>query len=441
MNREMNKYISLTSDVYQQKIIECFEVVQNEIETSFNKIDSYLDSILNISCDSLNSKTLKNEACVPIFDQPQNKFEKSNFSQQLYQDIQPLIIYTFNNQIKLKDQLLNQTQTNQEIQSLTNQSNIKPFNYQLISQYSISQNEWCFAIAINKDCSILLAGCYSQIKVFEFKQGITKQTQILSDHKNQVYTLNFMKKSNQFISGSCKSMIIWQLNYNNQWISQYILNGHTHYIMCLILNNNEDLIVSGSDDNTIKFWMNKNEWSCQQTIKDHSGSVFGLSLNQQQNRIVSCGSDQLLLIMEQQGQNKDWIVIQKITVEQIAYRVCFIDNNMFTLSLHGKEQISVFEMNSINQQFTKTTDINVKYGQYDDCLFAQQYINSKCIVASKNGEYVNLITKKLNGHFVTQQSIHFNTHLLYGGMSDNGEYLITWDNKSNQIQIRTYQQL
>ncbi|CAD8214639.1 unnamed protein product [Paramecium octaurelia] len=256
----MNKKIGIISDVYQEKMMECFEDVQNQIESSFNKVDSYLDSLLNDTSHSFNVNTFQLHPFVP----PSIQFHNSNFLQSLYQVIQPLIKLNINNQLELKHQSLNQT----------TQLNLKPFTYQLIPQYSIQQTQTCFAIAINKDCSILLAGCYSQIKVFEFKQGITKQTQILSDHKNQVYTLNFMKKSNQFISGSCKSMIIWQLNYNNQWISQYILNGHTHYIMCLILNNNEDLIVSGSDDNTIKFWMNKNEWSCQQTIKDHSGSII-----------------------------------------------------------------------------------------------------------------------------------------------------------------------
>ncbi|CAD8214035.1 unnamed protein product [Paramecium octaurelia] len=270
---------------------------------------------------------------------------------------------------------------------------------------------------------------------------MTKQTQILSEHKGDVCTLNFMKKSNQFISGSSDFIIIWQQNQNNQWISQNKLNGHTNNILCLILNNNEDLIVSGSSDITIKIWMKKNEWQCQQTIKDHSHWVQSLSFNLQQNRVVSCGYDKLILIMEQQGQNKEWIVIQKITVEQIAFRVCFIDNNMFTLSEHGKEQISIFEMNSINQQFTKTTDIHVQCGSDLHCLFAQQYINQKCILVSKNGEYVNLIRKTLNGQFVTQQSIHFNTNKLFGGMSDNGEYLITWDDKSKQIQIRGYQEL
>ncbi|CAD8192433.1 unnamed protein product [Paramecium pentaurelia] len=338
---------------------------------------------------------------------------------------------------KIQNQNILQSQSNQKIQSFNNKS----FIYQLIPEYSILQKEICYSIAINHDCSIFLVGCDSQIKVFEFKQGMIKQTQILSKHKYFVYTLNFMNKSNQFISGSAdKSIIIWQTNQKNQWIPQQILNGHSSIIYCLILNNNEDLIITGSSDNTIKFWMKMNIWTCQQTIKDHSFSVFGLSVNSQQNKVISCGYDKLILIMEQQGMNKEWIVIQKITVEQFNYRVCFIDNNMFTLSQYSKEYISVYEMNRINQQFTKISDIEVKCGSDTNCLFPQQYINSKCILVSKNGQYVNLIRKKINGEFLNQQSIHFNTFDLFGRMSDDGQYLITWDDKSNQIQIRKYKE-
>ncbi|CAD8167940.1 unnamed protein product [Paramecium octaurelia] len=96
-----------------------------------------------------------------------------------------------------------------------------------------------------------------------------KQTQILGEHKDLVYTLNFMKKSYQFISGSCdKSIIIWQQNENNQWVSKYILNGHCNIIYCLLLNSNEDLIVSGSEDNTIKFWMKRVNGSVSKQLKN-----------------------------------------------------------------------------------------------------------------------------------------------------------------------------
>ncbi|CAD8130624.1 unnamed protein product [Paramecium sonneborni] len=122
-----------------------------------------------------------------------------------------------------------------------------------------------------------------------------------------VYTLNFMKKQNQFISGK-----------NNEWISQQRLNGHIGYIFCLILNNNEDIIISGSADKTIKFWMNKNKWLlCQQTITDHSNYIYELSLSQQQNRVISCGYDKQILIIEQSQQKKNALQYKRLQLNNM----------------------------------------------------------------------------------------------------------------------------
>ncbi|CAD8131100.1 unnamed protein product [Paramecium sonneborni] len=342
-------------------------------------------------------------------------------------------------EIKSVSTLIN-IEPSQTIES-SHQYNLNTFNYQLIQEYSISQYEFCCAIAVDNYCSTLVAGCNSIIKVFQFNQGKINQIQSLNEHKDWVLTLNFMKKSKQFISGSQdKSIIIWKLNQNNEWSSQQILNGHISWIECLVINTNEDLIISGSQDATIKFWIKKNEWLCQQTIIDHSKSVNGLSLNQQQNRILSCGIDEFILIIEQSGQNTEWRVLQKITVEKSGWRVCFIDNNTFMYSPGGKEQISFFEMNINNKQFTKTRDILIQSGIDCNPRFPQQYINSKRILMSKNGEYVNLIRQKQNGEFLTEQSIHFGISSLYGAMTDDGEYLITWDRASYQIQIRRYQE-
>ncbi|CAD8156365.1 unnamed protein product [Paramecium pentaurelia] len=359
-------------------------------------------------------------------------FQKLTQSDQLYQK---------NLQQKIQEILLLNTKMNipqsQTIQ-LSQQSINKPFTYQVIQEYSMSQNNWCSALAINKDCSTLLAGSNSQIQVFEFNKGMLKLIQSLNEHKGYVNTLNFMKSSNQFISGSHDQfIIIWEKQQQNQWISKQKLNGHRGYIFCLVLNNNENLIISGSTDKCIKFWIKKNEWTCQQTIKDHTSEVYQLSLNQQQNRLVSCGYDGLIIIIEQSEQNQEWIVKQKIEVEQFGYRVCFIDNNMFTFSPNNTEQISVYKLNN---QFIKTYDIPVKCGSVDCCLFPQQYINSKCMLVSKNGEYVNFIKKKENGDLLTEQSIHFGTYFIYGAISDDGQYFITWDSQSNQIKIREFQE-
>ncbi|CAD8155287.1 unnamed protein product [Paramecium pentaurelia] len=247
-----------------------------------------------------------------------------------------------------------------------------------------------------------------------------------------------MNKSNQFISASHdKQIIIWSINHNNQWISSQKLNGHSDWIFCLVLNKNEDLIISGSDDKTIKFWQKKQQWLCSQTITDHTDIVCGLSLNEQQNKLISCGYDKFILIIEQSSQDYKWNVIQKITVEQYGYRLCFINDNVFTFQPYSKELMHVYEMSNTNKQYSKTKDILVK-SDYNGCevYFPQQYINSKCLLVNKNGYNVNLIRKNQNDDFITLQSIQFGTNFLFGQMSEDGEYLITWDDKSNEIQIR-----
>ncbi|CAD8133773.1 unnamed protein product [Paramecium pentaurelia] len=188
---------------------------------------------------------------------------------------------------------------------------------------------------------------------------------------------------------------------------------------------------------TIKFWQKQNEWLCSQTITDHNHYVWGLSQNEQQNRVISCGEDKLILVMEQQ--NKQWIVIQKITVETEGFRLCFIDNNTFTFQPWQKEYMHVFEINSTNKQYSKTKDIPVDGGG-DTSFFPQQYIKYKCILVNKNASNVSLIRKKQNGEFIIEQSIDFGTYHIYGQMTDDGQYLITWDDKSKEYQIRKYQE-
>ncbi|CAD8106202.1 unnamed protein product [Paramecium primaurelia] len=399
-----------------QKTNLCWTSKFNPLLEQFNQFEQYNKCKELLSCLLLGSQNFDSEQKQLI-----NIQQKTNE------------IECLNSNLNIKEQ--------QNIQSI-HPIDLKPFNYQILQQSSISQSELCLAIAIDNDCSTLVAGCDSKIKVYEFKQEIIKEIQTINEHNGWVFTLNFMKKSKQFISGSLdKTIRIWKQNENNLWSSLQILNGHNEGITCLVLNINEDLIISGSYDKTIKFWIKKNEWLCQQTIRDHSDEIYGLSLNQQQNRIISCGYDKLILIIEYQEQNTEWKVIQKINIDNCGFRICFIDNNIFTLSPYNQEYISVFEMNTMNKQFTKTRDITIKCGSDNNCLFPQQYINSKCILLSKNGEYVNFISKKQNGEFLTEQSIHFGTNCLIGGISENGQYLITWDDKSNQIQIRKYHEL
>ncbi|CAD8204816.1 unnamed protein product [Paramecium pentaurelia] len=434
---------------YQNKVEECLQGVQQYLDCSYDKIDSYLDQLL---LDPYPYVPIKNlNLALPVIQLFQPSIQP--LINQLIEEVKPIINLTFYKQIKqqqenldcLQQQLIQQQtkqiqQQNQIIQDNHHQSNLKRFNYNLIQKYYIQQWEYCYAIAINQDNSIVLAGCDSKIKIFEFKQEQLIQIQLLSDHQSNVTTLNFMKKSNQFISGSSdNSIIIWSMDQHNQWICSQKLNEHKDLINCLLLNNNEDIIISGSNDKSIKFWIKQNEWICSQTITDHTDDVLGLSLNEKQNRVISCDKDKLILIIEQSSQDQKWSIIQQIIVDEWGLRLCFIIDNLFIFQPYHQEKMHVYELNNNNKQYSKTKEIAVKCGN-NSCYywFPQQYIKSKCLFVNKNGQNVNLIRKNQNGDFITQQSIEFKHYYIFGQMSENGEYLITWDYDSKAIQIRKY---
>ncbi|CAD8142263.1 unnamed protein product [Paramecium pentaurelia] len=321
--------------------------------------------------------------------------------------------------------------------------NVKLFTFDFMKQNIIKQNESCNAIAFNKDYSIVITGCKKDIKVFQNNQGKLNQIQLLSEHTSNVYSLNFLKNINNFVSGSDdSSIIIWQAIGNNQWQSQQKLNGHSLAIFCLLLNNTDDLIISGSADKTIKIWVKQDQWLCQQTITDHTNQVYSISLNEEQNKLISCSFDYQILVIEQQNMDKKWIVKQQIKLDTWGYRLCQINDNQFTFQPYCKQQMHVYEMDNNTKQYRKTKEIAVKSGSsVDNCFFPQQYLKSKCLLVNKNGNYINLMRKTENGDFKVQQSIKIGNFHIYGQLSNDGEYLITWDDGSKEIQIRKCREL
>ncbi|CAD8118427.1 unnamed protein product [Paramecium primaurelia] len=102
--------------------------------------------------------------------------------------------------------------------------------------------------------------------------------------------------------------------------------------------------------------------------------------------------------------------------------------------------MQVYEMNNVSKSFNKTKDVIVNEGNDYYIFFPQQYINSKQLLVNRHDKYVEFIRKTENGQFEIQQSIQFNTKCIFGSLSDEGDYLITWDDSSKEIQIRKYRQ-
>ncbi|CAD8067342.1 unnamed protein product [Paramecium sonneborni] len=439
LNDWILKRIHIIEDV-QNNVQECKSVLDNLI----NKFIPYFNINIEQSgiseIDNLIKGLCKMEIC------EQQLFNLLKQSTEQIKLIIDEILIIIKSQTGKKQKIDIQVQQPQLIKEQKYQVNmlqpkLKQFTFELMKQNTIKQDEWCNAIAFNKDCSIVIAGCQEKIKVFKHKDGKMNQIQILSKHKGDINTLNFMKNNNNFVSGSDdKLIIIWEMNENNLWYCQQILNEHSNLIYCVLLNNSDDLIISGSCDSKIKFWVKQNQWLCQQTITDHTESVYSLSLNEQQNKLISCSWDLQILVIEQSQSAKKWNVIQNIEIDQDGFRLCFINDYQFIFQPKFKEQMHIYEIDINTKQFQKTKEITFKCCSDDYCFFPSQYLKSQSLLLNKNGKNVYVIQKNENGYFTIEQSIEFGDFGVYGQLSDDGKFLITWDNSSKEIQIRQCQE-
>ncbi|CAD8179365.1 unnamed protein product [Paramecium pentaurelia] len=100
-------------------------------------------------------------------------------------------------------------------------------------------------------------------------------------------------------------MIIWSINQNNLCEYKQKLDGHVNFIRYVLINKTYDLIISGSDDRTIKFWQKKFQWNCKQTINDHNNRVLALCINEQQNKLIKCSEEIQYQSLNFQNQTED----------------------------------------------------------------------------------------------------------------------------------------
>ncbi|CAD8198415.1 unnamed protein product [Paramecium octaurelia] len=321
------------------------------------------------------------------------------------------------------------------------------FQYELLPHINIQQ-QTCWAVSINSDDKLLLTGAESNINIMQFKGGAIKKIQTIQKHKSWITTLNFFKQMPLFISGS-SSVKIWSQNILSNPKFLLKLWDHSQNIQCLALrNSNPSVIITGSKDCNIKFWCQKeNQWFCQQTIREHSNIVTGLSLNQEGNSLISCGDDNQILIIKSIDDQR-WNVVQKIQAHGV--RLSFISKETFAFQPWQSDKLELYTYEPQVGYYKKNKELAISgCKQFCTHLFPCSFITSKQILLSKNGYNLNLI--KLNTsssilHGKLEQAIEFNypnnwLGTIFGTMSENGDFLITWDSQSKQIQIRKYKEI
>ncbi|CAD8051925.1 unnamed protein product [Paramecium primaurelia] len=466
-NHDLDTEFVCMNETCQESRIFCFKCLQNEKHKSHVKEIHKIENFENLLCNQIDNLTNELEQKINLISTLFIKFKSAiqvksqiNIKQlnglnitEISQFIQDQI--RIQNESKAMFQLLYRS-TENVVQTLKMYINelfysdhpIKKVKKESITGYRIIhsfEEDQINAIEFISQSNLMIVGYESRkINIYQFNKGQIKQLQKLKIHKKSVYSLITMKRTNEFFSGSCdKTIILWEQFDDNQWHPKQVLTGHLGGISCLVLNKSEDLLLSGSDDFTIKSWKKDKEfWICSQTLTGHHHYVCSISLNENENHFISCSKDKQIFIFSFDDQKQLWKQCQTILTRDGGRRLCFINNSEFVFQPERKKKLQIFSKNDYDSNFIKNKEISIYTGtninSNKTCFwfFPQQYIKSQSILVNKSSCSINLIRLNENDDYEIIQHIDFQTNRVIGRMTENGEYLVTWDDKTKNLQIR-----
>ncbi|CAD8112932.1 unnamed protein product [Paramecium sonneborni] len=363
----------------------------------------------------------------------------------------------------IKSLFQKQSQQQIEEQKQLSPNSYKHFNYKTINKNIIKQKSDCLAIAINIDNSLLLVSHESRIKVYRLKNEQLKQVQLIINCCKRVTAIKFFNKYSQsYISSSKDSNIIISSSYlcaNPKYIQK--LQGNSQGMTNFIINIEEDVIVSCSLDSIIRFWnrntsSNISSWICSQTIQDHSSYVEGLSINDQSNTVITCGFDSCILIIQRKNSQFKWLLTQKIHFHAFSHQIIFINDNTFAFQDLSLSKLQIYQnINENNQSpnYIKIQEVVLEgINNGNKSYFSSIFNHKKQVLVYKHGNTINflrvIIKKKTKQKrdllFRLEQAIDYGQlffGFIVGTLSEDGQYFITWDELSQQIQLKKYMEL
>ncbi|CAK84786.1 unnamed protein product (macronuclear) [Paramecium tetraurelia] len=324
-------------------------------------------------------------------------------------------------------------------------------NYKLIS--STQQKEICTGIAINRDGSLIAASCNNDIKIWKFKDGILiDQKILLKGHESVVFCIIFSKKIDWFLSGGMDNSIRCWIDRNKKsWFSSHSWEGskaytqHSNSILCLLLNEKEDELLSSSSDHSIKIWSVKsgdNLIEYKYSLNKHKNQVFQISLNSTDTEMVSCSEDRSIIIWSKNENNKwEFKYIINQDVDEYGLRINFCSDDTIIWCQNSKPIAQVFKFE--NGIFQHKPELSIKLKPFVDsefgsdyCFFPSKYNSSTQTLILNQNKYIYRIKKSKNDSFYIDGDVIVNNAAsCYGTIQDDQKYIVIWNKESSQMQV------
>lgn len=201
--------------------------------------------------------------------------------------------------------LLEKNQESTVIEALQEYNPYQFFQY--LYKYSTGKST-IYAIAFTPDNQIMVSGGNDRIITLRnLKNG--KIIRTFNEHSGSIYALSISSDGQTLVSGSRdKTLKVWHLHtittYNSNSTNRLIgdglidtLTGHSDSINAVSISPNGKIIVSGSEDNTIKLW-DLNTGECLATLEGHEAGVRAVAISPDGQLLVSGSADNTIKLWQ-----------------------------------------------------------------------------------------------------------------------------------------------
>ncbi|CAD8136567.1 unnamed protein product [Paramecium octaurelia] len=367
----------------------------------FSKVNQY-DATSDIQNIDLSIKNIEDE----LQNNRKWKFDQNN--KLTLQSIEKL-----NNLVSQKDQLIVQRNLEQYKDTCENQNYL---NYLLKYQY-LNKNIWqkykfyktiqvlkrikqVYASGFNHNGNILVTALSDGLYFWKFQENNYTFLYNLCTGTLQIRML-FSKFQDLFITHDLVGQFGIVKMINGKWQLQQLIQGHQDQICSVLLQQNDNQIITASQKNGIKFWYVDafNNWSCQYNFQFNSINLSYFTGNNI-NYLVSGTFDGNISIWQYQDINIEKIIIKKFQRVLSAHQrtinnITFINQWKFS-SLSYLSEIKIWEQSQSNYLFYQKQVIEFDGLNYWSVFTSKlTYIHNSNVLFCCTGNQIKIF--KLNG--------------------------------------------
>ncbi|CAD8202681.1 unnamed protein product [Paramecium octaurelia] len=298
-------------------------------------------------------------------------------------------------------------------------------NFKLVQE--VKQNDWCHALAFNNTGTIMVACSNKNIKIWNFQQ---------EGHEKLVKCIVFSKINNWFFSGSEDNTIrSWKEKQSwfssSKWESVKPKKSHSNWVIQLILNEQENEMISCSVDKTIKIWRvqyDLNQIRLLQSLENHNQSVVSISLSQSEQQLISWSEDKQVILWEKNQQSQwQFKAIILSSIDEINRGARFLmDNQIICISFEGK--LEIYNLQNCECQRQQVLIFNDQNLDQKSQEFSITFNIQTQLIVMKYYRYFYFFRNNLNDGQLEQvcQPLECQKEVSYFNVTNDGKYFIMW---------------